>query len=122
MLQAALGELAYSSEAAERLRVELRASAAKLREAHEKIAAAREQQAQEETARQALQAELDALRQEQQKHSDFEGRLSVSKQTDSFSFLLMSQYSCLNMCMAHACWKGALHKLTACAGGCRRKC
>ncbi|BDA50973.1 probable Golgin candidate 4 at C-terminar half [Coccomyxa sp. Obi] len=75
-LQAALGELAYSSEAVERLRTDLRASATKLRHAEEEIAAVRKEHAEADAARQTLEAELTAMRQEQQKRSEFEARLS----------------------------------------------
>ncbi len=77
VMQAALGELAYSSEAAERLRAELRASAAKLRSAQDDIAATKRELQEGAAARQTIEAELTALKQEQQKQSDFAARLSV---------------------------------------------
>ncbi len=77
-VQAALGELAYSSEAVERLRTDLRAAATKLRHAEEEMAAVRKDQADADAAGQTLEAELTVMRQEQQKRSEFEARLSVS--------------------------------------------
>lgn len=62
----------------ERLRSDLRASATKLRHAEEEIAAVKKDQAEADAARQTLEAELAALRQEQEKRSEFEARLSVS--------------------------------------------
>lgn len=82
-VQAALGELAYSSEAAERLRAELRAAATKLRSAQEEVAGTKRELAEGAAARQTLEAQLAALREEQQKQSEFAARLSVRESSQT---------------------------------------
>jgi chromosome segregation ATPase len=73
-----LGELAYTSEAAERLRVELRASARALREAEDKVEQVRQELEVAVVAKQALEQELHDMRGQLQNRDEVESRLSVS--------------------------------------------
>ena len=76
-LQAALGELAYKSETAERLRMDLRAQVAKTREAEGRCDSARQEVQASNAAQQALQSELEAARQQLDRQRRLEERLSV---------------------------------------------
>jgi chromosome segregation ATPase len=78
-LQAAVGELAYSSEAAERLRTELRGSVRALKEAKQKLGELRQELADGAATKQALEREVDQIRQQLQKRDKVEARLSVSQ-------------------------------------------
>lgn len=72
-----MGELAYNSEAAERLRLELRASARALREAERKVDDVRQELAASMAAKQALEKDVDQIRQQLQKRDEVEACLSV---------------------------------------------
>ena len=76
-MQAALGELTYQVEAAERLRVELRAASVHLAEAHARAAEAGAALAAAEAARQELERQLADERAQQAKQAGVEARLSV---------------------------------------------
>lgn len=76
-MQAALGELAYGSEAAERLRLELRSQAAKLREAEGRWESAKQAQEASKASQQALQEQLRAAEQQLERQRGLERRLSV---------------------------------------------
>ena len=76
-LQAALGELAYKGETAERLRVDLRAQGAKTREAEGRCNSARQEAEASDARQQALQRELEAARQQLERQGRLEERLSV---------------------------------------------
>ena len=76
-LQAALGELAYKSETAERLRMDLRAQVAKTREAEGRSDSARLEIEASNGAQLALRNELEAARQQLERQRRLEERLSV---------------------------------------------
>ena len=76
-LQAALGELAYKSEAAERLRLDVRSRAAKLREAEERCHSMKQALEASEASQQALEQQLTAAAQQAVRQRDLEQRLSV---------------------------------------------
>ena len=76
-LQAALGELAYKSETAERLRTDLRAQVARTREAEGRCDSARQEVETLNDAQQALRSELEAARQQLERQRRLEERLSV---------------------------------------------
>lgn len=76
-MQAALGELAYKSEAAERLRLDLRVQAAKLREAEERCHSTEQVLEASKASQQALEQRLKATAQQAERQRDLEQRLSV---------------------------------------------
>ena len=76
-LQAALGELTYEVEAAERLRAELRGTAQKLSRAEARIAERDAALVSTDAARCDLERQLAAERAERAKRDEVEGRLSV---------------------------------------------
>lgn len=76
-LQGALGELAYESDAAERLRHQLRATTAKAAGLGRQLGVAREEAAAAEAAARAAQQEAGAARQTDASRLDLERRLQV---------------------------------------------
>ena len=76
-LQAALGELAYKSEIAERLRLDLRGQAAKLREAEERCQSIQQVLEASEASQQALEQKLKAAGEQLEKQRGLETRLMV---------------------------------------------
>ena len=76
-LQGARGELAYESDAAERLRHQLRATAAEAAGLGRQLGAAREEAAAAESAARAAQQEAAAARQADASRLDLERRLQV---------------------------------------------
>ena len=76
-LQAALGELAYKSEAAERLRLDIRSQAAKLREAEVRFHSMKQALEASEASQQALEQRLTTAAQQAERQRDLEQRLSV---------------------------------------------
>ncbi len=81
-MQAALGELAYKSETAERLRLDLRKQAAKLREAEERCNSIKQALDASEASQQAIQQEFQAALQQAEMQRGLERRLSVSITAD----------------------------------------
>ena len=77
VVQAALGELAYKSEAAERLRLDLRVQAAKLREAEERCHSTEQVLEASKASQQALDQRLTATARQAERQRDLEQRLSV---------------------------------------------
>ena len=77
LVQAALGELAYKSEAAERLRLDIRSQAAKLREAEERCHSKEQALEASKASQQALEQRLAAAMQQAERQRDLEQRLSV---------------------------------------------
>ncbi len=78
-MQAALGELAYKSEAAERLRLDVRSQAAKLREAEERCHSTEQALEASKASEQALEQRLIAAAQQAERQRDLEQRLSVRR-------------------------------------------
>lgn len=72
-----MGELAYNSEAAQRLRAELRASARALKEAERKVDDIRQELADSAAVKQALEQEVNEVKQQLAKRDEVEARLSV---------------------------------------------
>lgn len=76
-LQAALGELAYKSEIAERLRLDLRGQTAKFREAEERYQSTQQALEASEASQQALEQKLKAAGEQLEKQRGLETRLMV---------------------------------------------
>ena len=79
LVQAALGELAYEGEAAERLRLDIRSQAAKLRKAEEQCHSTEQALEASKASQQALEQRLMAAAQQAERQRDLEQRLSVRK-------------------------------------------